>query len=224
MLPRQKLMNTDNQQEIGLVGWLAGIIDGEGTVSLTISHRASRSQTIRTNPKVVIANTDAGIIDRCVKALDVVGVGAYQRLDRPAPGMVCGVSVKKFKPVTIIEINGFKRVRTLLNAVRPFLAGEKASRSDLLLRFIEGRIGYAQASKSAQNLRYRQQDVDNALAFLRVTRSKQIDHIAKILNEHTREAKKSPETKAKMSAARKAYWARSMEAKMCSGLTGDRKS
>lgn len=199
-------MNTDNPQEIGLVGWLAGIIDGEGTVSLGISRRANRSQLIRTSPKVIIANTDPGILDMCVKALQVVGVGHYQRNERRPPGHILGVSVPKFKPVTTIEVGGFKRVQRLLVAVRPFLAGEKGLRADLLLKFIDGRIGYAESSKKAQNLAYRQEDVDNALAFLRVTRTKNIDHIAKILNEHTREIAKSPETRRKMSEARRAWW------------------
>lgn len=200
-------MNTDNQQEIGLVGWLAGIVDGEGTVSLTISRRANRSQMIRTTPKVIIGNTDAGIIDRCILALDKIGVGHYaQHIQRPA-GHVLSVSVAKFKPVTVIEVTGLKRVRTLLNAIRPFLAGEKANRADLLLKFIVGRIGCAEASKKAQNLSYRKEDVDNALAFLHVTKTKNIEQITKILNEHTREMRKSPETIAKMSTAKKKYWA-----------------
>ena len=201
-------MNTDNQQEIGLVGWLAGIIDGEGTVSLTISRRANRSQMIRVQPKVSIANTDMGIIDRCLKALHQIGVGHYQRNERRPAGHVLGVPVSKFKPVTTLEISGLKRVKTLLGAVRPYLAGEKANRADLLLKFISGRIGYAENSKKAQNVAYRQEDVENALAFLRVTRTKNIENIAKILNEHTREMVKTPETKAKMSAARKAFWER----------------
>jgi len=181
-------MNRDNQQEIGLVAWLAGIIDGEGTISLTISRRASNSQMIRTNPKVLVSNTDEAIIQQCLKAFSVIGVGNYQRTDRHPAGMICGTMVKKFKPVTVLEVCGFKRVRVLLAAVRPYLVGEKAVRADLLMKFIQGRIGYAEASKSAQNLAYRQEDVDNALAFLRITKSKQIEHIAKILNEHTREA------------------------------------
>ena len=218
-------MNTDNQQEIGLVAWLAGIIDGEGTVSLSINKR--RKQMIRSTPKVIIGNTDQGIIDKCVEAITMIGVGKYLRIKRPAPRRVCGVMVKEFKQVTTIEVGGFKRVRTLLLAVQPWLAGEKAKRAELLLTFIEGRIGYAESSKKAQNVTYRQEDVDNALAFLRVTRTKHIDDIAKILNEHTREIRRSPETRAKMGAAKVKYWAEWREKrriKICSGLMGNHES
>lgn len=204
-------MNTDNQQEIGLVGWFAGIVDGEGTISLSISRRASRSQMIRTSPKVLVANTDDGIVERCIEALRVIGVGHYIRCKRPPKGMICGVEVRRFKPVTTIEVTGFKRVRTLLKAILPFLAGEKHQRGQLLLRFVEGRIGFAESSKTAQNLAYRQEDVDNALAFLRLTKTKNIDQITKILNEHTREVGRTPEAKAKMSVARKQWWARRLE-------------
>lgn len=200
-------MNTDNQQEIGLVGWLAGIVDGEGTVSLSISRRANRSQMIRTTPKVSIANTDAGIIDRCIVAFEQIGVGHYAQHTRPLAGHVLGVPVAKFKPVTMLEVTGLKRVRLLLNAIRPFLAGEKANRADLLLKFIVGRIGYVEQSKKAHNMAYRKEDVDNALAFLQVTKTKNIDQITKILNEHTRERRQSPETIAKISSAKRKYWA-----------------
>lgn len=184
-------MNRDNRQEIGLAAWLAGIIDGEGTISLTISNRADRfrSQTIRTSPKVVIGNTDAGIIEGCVEALRVIGVGHYQRHERRPGGLVAGTMVKKFKPVTMIEISGFLRVRKLLHATREWLRGEKAQRAKLLLKFIEARIGRAEATRSAQNLSYSKEDVAHALAFLAVTRTKNIDHITKILNEHTRETR-----------------------------------
>ncbi len=215
-------MNRDNQQEIGLVGWLAGIIDGEGTVALSISRRAKRSQMIRTTPEVMIGNTDPLIIERCIKAFEVIGVGHYARHERRPGGMVCGTMVKKFKPVTMLEVSGIQRTRTLLNAVRPFLAGEKAMRADLLLKFINGRIGYVADSKKARNVAYRQEDIDNALAFLRVTKTKNLDGIAKILNEHTREARtKTPETRAKMAAAKKLYWDNWRSAKMCSELARD---
>lgn len=223
-------MNRDNQQEIGLIGWLAGIIDGEGTVSLTVRRRNERGQAIQVNPRVSIANTDAGIIVKCIEAFEIIGVGHYRQDVRPIPRRLLGVHVAKFKPVTMLEINGFKRVRTLLNAVGPFLAGDKASRSRLLLTFINGRIGYSESSSKAQNVAYRQEDVNNAIAFLRETKTKQIDHITKILNEHTREAgatnvsgkTKKPETIRKMSESRKQYWANLRNAKMCSDLTGDR--
>lgn len=184
-------MGTDNRQEIGLAAWLAGIIDGEGTISLTISNRADRfrSQTIRTSPKVIIGNTDAGIIEGCIEALRAIGVGHYQRHERRPGALVVGTMVKKFKPVTMIEVSGFLRVRKLLYATREWLRGEKAQRADLLLTFIEARIGRAEATRSAQNLSYSEEDVTNALAFVAVTRSKNIDHITKILNEHTREAR-----------------------------------
>lgn len=184
-------MNRDNRQEIGLVAWLAGIIDGEGSIGLIVSNRADkfRSQTIRTKVKVVIANTDMAIIERCIEAFHVIGVGHYRRNERPAAGLVVGTMVKKFKPISMLEVSGFKRVRTLLYATREWLCGAKAQRADLLLTFIEGRIGRAQAERSAQNLSYNTEDVANVLAFLAVTRTKNIDHITKILNEHTRETR-----------------------------------
>ncbi|HKS73273.1 MAG TPA: hypothetical protein VJQ82_08750 [Terriglobales bacterium] len=180
-------MNTDNWQEIGLAGWLAGIIDGEGTVSLTISRR--RQNMIRTTPKVLIGNTDEGIIQRTIEALAKVGVGHYQRHCRPIPGHVMGRPVPAFKPVTMIEVSGFDRVATLLKAVQPFLAGAKAERAQLLIKFISERLSALGGSTKARNQAYRAQDVENALAFLRVTKTKNIDHIAKLLNEHTRETR-----------------------------------
>ena len=186
-------MNADNQQEIGLVAWLAGIIDGEGSIVLTISQRRDnsrrRSIPLRIAPKVIIGNTDPLIIERCVKALDVIGVGRYIRHERKPVHMICGNHVKSFKPITTIEVVGFRRVRKLLDAMLPWLAGEKATRASLLLAFVVGRLDYSADGKAAANRAYRQKDVDHALAFLRVTATKQYDRLAKILNEHTRETR-----------------------------------
>lgn len=171
--------------------WLAGIIDGEGTIGLLISSRADRlgrKQLLKVDPRVVVGNTDQGIIDRCVEALQALGVGVYVRHNRLAP-KIGHPGFNPTKPVTTVHVHGFKRIRTLLNAILPYLAGEKRKRSELLLTFINGRLESSEASGKASNVSYTEKDVSNALAFLQLTRTKNLAHTTKLLNEHTREAR-----------------------------------
>lgn len=177
-----------------MVAWLAGIIDGEGTVGLLVNERsakeAGRRKTIRTIPRVIIANTDQGIIDQCLKALSLIGVGKYVRTER-STNRTGWHKKTSYKPVTIIEVSGFMRLYRLLTAVTPYLAGDKRRRAEILLRFITARMQRAEGLKRASNLSYNEEDKGNILAFLALTKSKRTAHVAKILNEHTRGAERA---------------------------------
>lgn len=60
------------------IAWLAGIIDGEGSVAL--SHGGNRSPHLR----ILIYNGDPGIIDKVSRILDEIGVDWYGKWDRRA--------------------------------------------------------------------------------------------------------------------------------------------
>jgi len=56
----------DNQQESSITqkdfGWLGGIIDGEGTITLVLKERKNKTPII--TPKLTIVNTDEKIINK----------------------------------------------------------------------------------------------------------------------------------------------------------------
>jgi len=60
------------------LAWLAGIIDGEGTVAL--SHGGTRSPHLR----IIIYNGDLSIVEKVSRILDEIGVSWYGKWDRRA--------------------------------------------------------------------------------------------------------------------------------------------
>ena len=49
------------------IGWLAGIVDGEGTVAFSVYPRQEGGKTlqeVRVKPQVIITNTDKALIER----------------------------------------------------------------------------------------------------------------------------------------------------------------
>lgn len=186
-------MHTDNRQEIGKVadlGWLAGIVDGEGSITMLVSERPAKSgrkQSLRIQVRVIIGNADAGIISKVVRILDDLGIGKYVKSERPKPVSINGWSA--YKQLTTVYVEGLERVRLLLTTLLPHLVGGKLERAVAALKFLNSRLAYAEERKAAKNLSYTQEDVENILAFLKLTRCKTIEHLSKVLNEHTRETR-----------------------------------
>lgn len=188
-------MNTDNRQETGTVseadlGWVAGILDGEGSITMLVSARSlGRRQAIRLQCRIIVGNTDEGIIAKYASILDRLGITQYVQHTRPKPVAVNGRSA--YKAVTTIHVEGLGRVRKLLSCVIPHLAGEKREKSIALLNFIKARLDLAEIEGKAGNLAYTANDVENILAFLRLTKTKQLDRVTRLLREHTREARQN---------------------------------
>ena len=55
------MKDKDNQQQTVSdfeIGWITGLIEGEGSICLHIHKRNDRSQSIRVTPRVIMTNTD----------------------------------------------------------------------------------------------------------------------------------------------------------------------
>ena len=86
-----------NQQERHF-GWLAGIIDGEGTITFqTYKHH----NHIRITPFICIVNTDMKIINECNRILEMIGVAKHYTYGKTGE-----------KPCKQIRIDGYKSVRS----------------------------------------------------------------------------------------------------------------
>ncbi len=186
------MSDRENQQETasdGEIGWVAGIIDGEGSICLQINRRANRTQTLRVTPKVIVANTDSGIVERLAEILTKMGVGRYVMHSVPSNK---GPLVKTAtKPITYIHISGLKRVHKLLHLLEPWLAGEKKERCVRLKRFIDRRFEQAETLSMGPNYMYDEKDVDLMLSFMELTKSPSIEHIRRLLREYTQGAQYS---------------------------------
>lgn len=120
-----------NQQERSLA-WLAGIIDGEGSVSAQVY--TMPNGRVRITPFVSITNTDVGIVQECRSILDSIGV-VHRTNSVPKEG--CGF--KGNLPCVSIRIDGQKPVRQLLRIVGNYLKSQKRARAAAILEFIESR-------------------------------------------------------------------------------------
>lgn len=122
----------DNQQATQTdLAWLAGIIDGEGYVTL-----AGRKQ--RTRPNYIacleITNTEALLIQRVQRICGQLGV--HLHLKEFAPRSGCKVAWK-------LEAHRFTSVGPILVATLPYLTG-KARRAIKVLDFIHRRQSYGE--------------------------------------------------------------------------------
>ena len=135
----EQSVNTDNQQQTVSdldIGWLVGVIEGEGSISLLISKRANRMQALRVEPRVIITNTDPAIIEKCLSILAKLGVGRWVKHTRPNNEKYGQLVNKSYKDITYIHITGYKRVMKLIPIMEKVMAGDKKKRCSILGRFI----------------------------------------------------------------------------------------
>lgn len=109
-------------------GWLAGLIDGEGNVSL---HKHVRGRKI---PRCTVINTDFSIIERYADILKRLGIGCYiNHQDKKRYG-------ENWNNTKSAEVQGFKRFRALVEEVLPHLTGIKKVKAETALAFVYSRL------------------------------------------------------------------------------------
>lgn len=122
----------DNPQERSLA-WLAGILDGEGSVSVQAVTRKQTGNIVLV-PYVCITNSDEGILKEVRRILDELGLKhrSYSR-DLKAGGF------EGFKPCFNLRVDGQQPVADFILRVGPYLKSEKIERAANVMRFIESR-------------------------------------------------------------------------------------
>lgn len=109
------------------LAWLAGIIDGEGSIALFSNQEQSGSWKIK--PVVNFVNTDLGIINT---ALDIL----YRNDVKPY--IVKRHQSKKnknHKDVIEVKVSSVPEIKKFLELVSPYLKGEKKHKAEILLRY-----------------------------------------------------------------------------------------
>lgn len=111
-----------NPQERSLA-WLAGIIDGEG--SITVQAITLKNGNLRITPFICINNNDMGIIKESQRILDEIGIQHrwYEKEDG----------------VWIGRIDGEKAVLTLMESVEPYLFSKKKDYCRVIREYIKDR-------------------------------------------------------------------------------------
>lgn len=192
-------MNTDNQQEIGLladIAWLSGVIDGEGCIALIVFGRGAKSRDyrFRLQMRVTVGNSNDGISDRIVRILSDLGVRHHVQVQQSkSRGRATG------RIMRLVHVSSIPMINRLLTIVLPHMSDtEKCERGRIVLQLIRQRRRFAEENGIRATHCYTKADVDLILEFLRLTRSKQINALAEFLNDYTREARA---TKTKRSRA-----------------------
>jgi hypothetical protein len=119
-----------NQQERSSYekGWLAGIIDGEGHITLARQPYRSKHHY---RPMICIANTNYGIIEKIVEIAKNNYLPVYVFSPKPAP--------KSKRKIWRVQINGLKRTKIWADYLTGQLVGKKEP-LNILSRYIDYRL------------------------------------------------------------------------------------
>lgn len=126
----------DNQQgkvTVAELAWLAGFIDGEGTV--TLSDR--RLLNNRISPHFLLTNTHFPSLETAVDIMQRAGINAHvlQKSD----------GTTNRRPAGTIELAGFASVKNLLTLLQPYFVTKK-EHARLVLGFINDRLARTRRS------------------------------------------------------------------------------
>lgn len=133
------------------LAYLAGIIDGEGTISI-----AMRRNDMTFSPWVIVGNTNIEIIKEVKKIVSEI-IGREIRWTSYKPQSA------KWKLCYKISVYRHDEVRGLLSAVRPFLRG-KTQQANIMLRYLD--IAPGQHGSSEARMVTERVDLKNQIQFL----------------------------------------------------------
>lgn len=141
-----------NQQESvtdAELGWLCGILEGEGTISLTARKKSWKGWSgFGVDVNVTIVNTDAGIIEGCAKIFRKMGVEGHLCEHKYRPGTKLSVlndmTVVRGKPILAISLSRMSTIKLILEKLYPHFRGDKQHRARLMLDFIVRRLHFIQ--------------------------------------------------------------------------------
>ena len=119
-------MNNIGQSAGKNLVWLAGFLEGDGSVMLN-KERLHPSRVIF-SPKIQFTNTDALIIEECARILKENNIGFYINAKRTVNGIAFDLCIK-----------GFKRVEALAPLLVDNLVGKKKLQMELLIEWIKSR-------------------------------------------------------------------------------------
>ena len=122
----EKVLGADNQHATLKLAWLAGIIDGEGSIMIPRYHRNGNP---RYGYRVSISNTNVSIINRCKEILDMLQIKyCNYTQDRGKDGL-------RRKITHQIHITNKKGILIVLENIIPHLVG-KRKQAELLNEFL----------------------------------------------------------------------------------------
>ncbi len=177
------------------LGWFAGVIDGEGSITMNVRRKSWNGwKGIGVDLKIMVVNTDSGIIDKCSDILEKLNISpyVYERATSPMYDKDGKTYHNKTKTIVTLAVNKMSDILKLLTFMQKYLAGEKRTRARLIAKFIKHRLERKgkNSSKSGDSW-YSKYDWELVKQFYTITGGKLLPEVEKALNEHTLSTNKS---------------------------------
>ena len=127
----ENIMNdTDNQQKRFMdIGWLVGILDGEGCFSLQKTSGWKGTKYPSSSPLIQITNTNPLIILKASKIIRELGLASRVYLQKQKECRLC------YRIVVI----GMKRVQRFLEFMLPYMECRR-EQAETLMKYVESRL------------------------------------------------------------------------------------
>jgi hypothetical protein len=102
----------DDQQTMFYLGYLCGLIDGEGTITIEKNNRAKRNMEMY--PVISISNSDKEVVDLISKIYNYFDIQYNIHWS-------ISLSRKGYAPNALIRVRGNSRVHKLSELIKPYL-------------------------------------------------------------------------------------------------------
>lgn len=134
----------DNQQvTLTKLAWLAGIWDGEGSISITRCASGPHKKSPKYVPSISVYNTDEGLIHEVGRILD--GLGVRYRISDRMRLLNQTSKIQTKRPQYVLGVRAFSHTQTTLQALIPYLFLKK-ERAQILNEFIASRFAQYEES------------------------------------------------------------------------------
>lgn len=177
--------------------WLAGIIDGEGSIILSIQVHGNKLWNAL--PEVHVGNTEKVMIETIGDIYNRLGVGRHiSRRKLSKTNGVTGQRGMAYRDLYVVAVIGFLRVRKLLPQVLPYLVTSKRQKGELILRYVERRCariypeGENRGSRQGRKACYSLADVRLMHQIASLGRTKHLPVIEGLLRDLERDEQASP--------------------------------
>lgn len=128
----------------GELGWLAGIIEGEGSITMNVRQKSWKGwKGVGIDLTVCVSNTDGAILERVADLLErLTGCAPYINEFKKSPVYKADGTTYLNPKTSILNISVGRMASILivLNAILPHMVGDKAARARLMIKFIERRM------------------------------------------------------------------------------------
>ena len=127
------------------LAWLAGIIEGEGTVSIYHQKRKGNAPD-QLRATISITNTDPHLISRCNEIFNTLGCNVH----------INQYDNKKGSTRTVYDMQTAKQeyVKKICEAVIPYMVGEKLAKAKLVLSFVQRRLERLGSNRDTRKAQY----------------------------------------------------------------------